>query len=197
MADKTEITLDLEPGGEDVENNNLHTQNAYLGQIEREDVYDKGKQLNMQMTFVDIIHGTMRDDTANVDPASPSAALSSVPATLIIADFRFTSHDTSRRFKHAEIELRFQGANDSLDLNPPEVFRIAPMGSWGLQKTEKQQENKRGASVTAGGTFVANVSGELEWGLTIIQTLYDEAKLEGVKTKQKRNIEPKNAAVWR
>jgi hypothetical protein len=196
MADKTEITLGLQPGGEDVENNNFRTCNAYLGQVEREDVYDEGKKLNMQMSLVDVIHGTVRESTADIDPTTSSPVLRSVPATLIIADFRFTSHDTSRRFKHAEIELRFRGANDLQDLNPPEVFQIAPMGSLGLQKTEKTQEKKRGATINAGGTFVANISGELDWSLDTTQILYDEARLEGMTTKRERNIEPKNAAVW-
>lgn len=87
MADKAVLTLPLNPGGKDVENNNYRTRNAYEGQREREDVYDEGETLNMQMTLVDVIHGTM-------DPTSGSS-----PATLFIADFRFISHDRSRRFQ--------------------------------------------------------------------------------------------------
>jgi hypothetical protein len=195
MADKTEITLILQPGGEDVENNNFRTNDAYRGQVERVDVADKGKKLNLQVTLVDVIHGTFREKTAEIDPKTSSPVLSSVLATLIIADFRFTSHGP-RRFKRAKIELRFKGANDENDSNPPAVCEIAPMGSWGLQKTEKTRENTRGAKLTAGGTFVANVSGELDWNLTETITSWDEATIDGVNTQRDRHIEPKNAAVW-
>src|SRR6187402_1649729 len=81
-----EITLNLLPGGKDVEKNNYHTLDAYPGQVERADVYDYGSKLNMQMNLVEIVHGTM-DSKPN-----------SSPATLIIADFQFISHDPSRRF---------------------------------------------------------------------------------------------------
>lgn len=96
----------------------------------------------------------------------------------------------------ATIELRFQATNDPQDLNPPKVLKIAPMGSWGLQKSEKTEESKLGAKVDAGATFVANVSAGLEWSMTTTQTQCNEAKLEGGPTKRGRKIEPKNAAVW-
>ncbi|KFY46706.1 hypothetical protein V494_00370 [Pseudogymnoascus sp. VKM F-4513 (FW-928)] len=184
MADQDDITFSLQPGGQDVENSTYRTRNRYDGQVEREDVYDQGKALNMQMTLVDVIHGV-------IDATPDSSA-----ATLIIADFRFVSHDPSRRFQHATIELRFRATNDALDLKPPEVLKIAPMGPWGLQKTEKTQAYERGANVSAGGTFVANVTAGLDWTMTTTQTQYNEAKITGMPTKRKRKVEPKNAVVW-
>lgn len=184
MADQTEFAFSLAPGGQAVENNNYRTRDKYVSQKERPDVYDEGKVLNMQMSLVEVVHGTM------------DSTLGSAPATLIIIDFRFVSHDPSRRFQKATIELQFQATNDPQDLNPPEVLKIAPMGTWGLQKSEKNLEGKRAAKLDAGATFVANVSGELEWSMTTTKTEYDEATLVGMPTKRGRKIEPKNTAVW-
>ncbi|KAE8447279.1 hypothetical protein EG329_010973 [Mollisiaceae sp. DMI_Dod_QoI] len=184
MAGQTEFAFSLVPGGQAVENNNYRTRDKYVGQKERPDVYDEGKVLNMQMSLVEVVHGTM------------DSALDCAPATLIIIDFRFISHDPSRRYQKATIELQFQATNDPQDLNPPEVFKIAPMGPWGLQKSEKKLEGKRAAKLDAGATFVANVSGELEWSMTTTKTEYDEATLVGMSTKRGRKTEPKNTAVW-
>ncbi|KAI9770211.1 MAG: hypothetical protein M1839_003239 [Geoglossum umbratile] len=184
MADQDDIIFSLEPGGQDVQNSTFRTRQRYVGQDGREDVFDQGTALNMQMSLVDAIHGTM--------DATPGSSA----ATLIIADFRFISHNPSRRFQRATIELRFRATNDPQDLNPPEILKIAPMGSWGLQKTEKTQEYERGANVNAGGTFIANVTAGLDWKMTTKKTEYDEATITGMPTKKKRNVEPKNAVVW-
>ncbi|KAH8672866.1 hypothetical protein BGZ60DRAFT_527158 [Tricladium varicosporioides] len=177
------LNFDLQPGGSDVENNNFHTLDAYPGQIERSDVYDYGTELNMQMNLVEIIHGTMND--------SPG----SLPATLIIADFHFVSRDASRRFRRATIELRFRDLTPE-DVDPPEVFAIAPEGVFRMNKTEKTQELKRSAKGDLGAAFVANVTAGVEWSLTETRTKYKFAKLTGVKTKKGRDIEPKNVAMW-
>lgn len=178
-----EITLNLLPGGKDVENNNYHTLDAYPGQVERADVYDYGSKLNMQMNLVEIVHGTM-----NSKPDSP-------PATLIIADFQFISHDPSRRFRHADIELRFRDT-DARDSNPPEVFAIAPHRTYTLNKTEKTQTLTRGAKLDVGASFVANVTTGLEWSMSTTGTQYSVAKVIGACQMVKRSTEPKNAAVW-
>jgi hypothetical protein len=177
------FTLDLQPGGYEVESNNFHTLDAYPGQVERSDVYDYGSDLNMQMNLVEIIHGTM------------SSSPSSLPATLIIADFQFISRDSSRRFRRATIELRFRDT-DHDDSNPPEVYAIAPDGVFRMNKTEETQELKRAAKADVGATFVANVSTGLEWSLTKTATKYRTAKLTGILTKKKRQTEPKNVAMW-
>lgn len=173
-----EFQFVLKPEGN--EGATFHTLNA-PGQVERQNVYDYGSALNMQMNLVDVIHGTM----------SPEG----LPATLVIADFQFISHEKSRRFRRAVIELRFRDL-DPNDDNPPEVYDIAPQGSFSMNQTEKTQELKRAAKADVGAAFVANVTTGLEWSLTEKQTKYSSARLTGIMTMKDRNMEPRNVAKW-
>ncbi|KAH8745454.1 hypothetical protein BGZ57DRAFT_778361, partial [Hyaloscypha finlandica] len=135
------------------------------------------------MYLVEIVHGTIG--------SSPG----SLPATLIIADFQFISHEDSRRFRHADIEVRFRDI-EPCDSNPPEVLRIAPDRTYTLNKTEKVQQLTRAAKVDAGATFVANVTTGLEWNMSTTETKYSVAKVVGARQMIDRTTEPKNAAVW-
>jgi hypothetical protein len=178
-----EFTLSFRPGGREVEQNNYHTLDAYEGQVERRDVYDSGSKLNLQMSLVEIVHGTI------------DSSKDSLLATLIIADFQFISHDESRRFRHADIEVRFRDI-EPRDSNPPEVLAIAPNRTYTLNKTEKVQQLTRAAKVNAGAAFVANVSTGLEWNMSTTETKYSVAKVVGARQMIDRTTEPKNAAVW-
>lgn len=181
MASKTAFSFDLQPGGRDVENNNFHNLNE-PGEKERRAVYDQGRKLNMQMNLIEIVHGTMDQ--------SPT----SEKATLIIAEFRFTTQDPSRVFQKAIMELRFCPV-DAKDHTTPEVIAIAPHGTWSLNRTDKVQESTHSAKVDAGATFVANVSTGLEWSRTVTETKYSMMTLTGMSTKRMTQGK-KNTAVW-
>jgi hypothetical protein len=174
-----EFRFDLQPEGN--ADSTYHTLDAFPGQVERANVYDYGSALNMQMNLVDVIHGTM----------SPEG----LPATLVIADFQFISHEKSRRLPRANNEFRFRDL-DPNDANPPEVFAIAPQGSFSMNQTEKTQELKRAAKADVGAAFVANVTTGLEWSLTETQTKYSAARLTGIMTMKDRKREPRNVAKW-
>jgi hypothetical protein len=174
------FTIPLVPEGDS--NAEYRLRNEYAGQIERPNILDYGTNLNVQGDLMAVVHGTM---TPGGDPA-----------TLIIADFQFTSLALPRRFRQALITFLFKDTN-SKDENPPEVLKIAPQGIFSMNKTEKTQTIQRGANVSLGAGFgPANGSIGFNWSLSETKTKHDQATLSGIKTVINRGRPPKNAARW-
>ena len=176
----TSLTVPLVPQGD--AGSAYRLLNEYEGQIERPNVLDYGTNLNVQVDLVEVIYGTL----------APEGDL----ATLIIADFQFSSLDPPRRFHSARITFHFRDS-DPKDRNPPEVLKIAPQGLFSMNHTEKQQELKRGVNLSvSGGYGPAGISLGFDWRLTESMTRHDYAKLTGVRNVIDRGRPPKNAAVW-
>jgi hypothetical protein len=88
--------------------------------------------LQVRADIIDVVYG-------NVAPGGP-------PATLLIADFHLLGSGGKRRFRRADIELRFAD-NQQRSKDDPEVLQIAPHGHFTLSKTAAVVESRRGANL--------------------------------------------------
>jgi hypothetical protein len=102
-------------------------------------------------------------------------------ARLNIANFRFTSANTSRRFCYAKIiyKLRY---SDLSDADPPGVPQIAPRGEFPMNPSGIDVAIGMEGSTTAGSGFgLAKVSLGLSRNLVETETKIDRARLAGFK----------------
>lgn len=174
------FTIPLVPEGDNAE---FRLRDAYTGQPQRPNIVDYGTSLNVQGNLVEVVHGTM---TPGGDPAS-----------LIVTEFRFSTLDPPRRFRHATITFRFDYP-DSRDASPPAVVKISPEGFYAMNRSERPQEVSRGATIAVGGNFgpAANATLGYQWGLVETKARVDHAALTGIKTVLDRGVPPPNAARW-
>ena len=90
------FTMPLNPEGDDSAYPLLP---EYEGKVEQPKMIDYGTSLHVQADLVEVVHGNMFQGKDL--------------AMLIIVDFRFTSTDTSRRFRFAEIIYKFRDSDSN------------------------------------------------------------------------------------
>ncbi|KAH0558882.1 hypothetical protein GP486_004488 [Trichoglossum hirsutum] len=181
MSSSQSFTIDLYPTGD--KGSAFHVKNAPGGEIERRHLIDRGSDLTVQGDLVRVLHGKL----------SPGGA----PATLVIADFRFTSTDSSRRFCRAIITVRFADEQQRVQCEP-EVTSIAPNGHFSMQIKKRTEEVKRSANLsTQAGAGMLNVTGAFGVEATESSSKQSQTTLVGdIRYDGKQPSGDKNAARW-
>ncbi|KAI9856188.1 MAG: hypothetical protein M1813_009205 [Trichoglossum hirsutum] len=180
MSDLQNFTIALNPTGDT--GSSFHVKNAPGGEIQRRHLVDRGSTLTVQGDLVQVLHGSL----------SPTGA----PATLVVADFKFTSAETSRRFIQAVIIVRFADEQQNAEYDP-EVLDIAPNGHFSMQLREQTEEVKRSANLSAqGGGPIAGVNGSLGLEVTQSRSKQSQTTLTGDIRFEGRTWGDKNAARW-
>lgn len=149
------------------------------GELQRPHIIDDlCSGLTLQADMADVIHGKLSPDGN--------------PSTLIIVIFRFLGQGRTRRFREAEIKLRFSDEKKPY-VEDPEVYKIAPEGSFTLHQTALKNEWTKvlDGSLSCGITgSTAGVSGKLEKKTSV--ELTDCATLTGARRIEGRNFGKKN-----
>jgi hypothetical protein len=173
-----DLEIILLPEGE--EESGFRTKNP-PGKNFRNVMIDRGEALILRASIVGITHGTLAPDGD--------------PATLLIFEFRFVSMKSSRRFISSTITLQFADASGDPELHP-EVYRIAPEGSFALNKTTTVKKIKQSANagLTAGFTFAGGNAG-YTWEMEETKNREHWTRLSGVK-KLFREYGGDNAVIW-
>lgn len=164
----------------------FRTQNM-PGQLQRQSLVDRGSNsdFTVQGDLINVIHGRFSPDGK--------------PATLIVAEFRFLSADSSRRFRAATIELQFAESldPDSKGFDDPEVVRIAPAGNNYLNPTQEVWTTTRTSSASAvAGVDSAKLGGSLSWEISKSFEKEYQAVVNGAVRLEGRNYGKKNQARW-
>lgn len=126
-------------------NSGFRTKNA-PGDQARSVLIDRGNSLILRATLVSVTHG---DLTADGDAA-----------TLLIFEFNFTSMKSSRRFTSGSVTLRFEDASGNVK-NRPVVERIAPVGTFAINKRTSTQNIHQAINAGIKGGAADSISGEL------------------------------------
>lgn len=164
----------------------FRTQNM-PGQLQRQSLVDRGSNsdFTVQGDLINVIHGQFSPDGK--------------PATLIVAEFRFLTADSSRRFRAATIELQFAESLDpnSKGFDDPEVVRIAPVGNNSLNPTQEAWTSTRTSSASAeAGVDFAKLGGSLSWEISKSFEKEYRAVVNGAIRIEGRNYGMKNQARW-
>lgn len=184
MSDPPSFAISLERTG-DV-GSAFRTQNT-PGQLQRQSLVDRGSgsDFTVQGDLINVIHGQFSPDGK--------------PATLIVAEFRFLSADSSRQFREATIELQFAESLDpkSKGFDDPVVTRIAPMGNNSLNPTQEAWTTTRTSSASAeAGVKSAKLGGSVSWEITKSVDKEYWAIVNGAVRIEGRNYGMKNQARW-
>ncbi|EWC43893.1 hypothetical protein DRE_01245 [Drechslerella stenobrocha 248] len=122
----------------------------------RSELVDRGDTLMTQARIKYIANGTL----------VPNKDL----ATLLVFEFEFINHspDQSRRFKSAEIALRFENTEPEVPGLALEVYKIAPANVNTILKTKRVREvsHKVGAGIEIGGIPVVSPEVSYEYGVS-------------------------------
>lgn len=174
-----EIDVFLFPQGD--EGSAFRTKNS-PGETFRRVLIDRGEALIARATVVGITNGTLNSDDD--------------PATLLVFEFRFVSMKSSRRFIRSTITLTFEDASGNPKLHP-EVYRIAPEGSFALNKTTTVKNIKQSANagLNAGFSGVGGNAGYV-WEMEESKDRDHWTRLSGVKKLLLREYGDDNAVIW-
>lgn len=136
------ITISLDP---DRDSAGYHTRNTD-GELQRSTVIDDlCAGLLLQVWLQGVVHGTL---TPGGDPA-----------TLLVLNFYFQGKSDNRRFRNAEIKVRFEDQNNPLE-EDPEVLALWPEGDFTFDQSEIEvSDSKAGEATLSGG------AGPLQMGL--------------------------------
>lgn len=180
MSDDSGFIIPLLPVGD--EGSSFRVRNAPGGEIQRPHLVDRGSDFTVQGDLVSVLHGHFTPEGDQ--------------ATLIIAEFRFLSSKSSRRFRRAMITWQFANSdpNDGAD---PEVVRIAPYGHFSINPTSKSVETKRSANISAqAGLSVGSLETGAAWELTEYINKKDQTTLAGTIRLEGRTYGESNTARW-
>ncbi|KAL4881676.1 hypothetical protein BJY04DRAFT_218118 [Aspergillus karnatakaensis] len=113
-----------------------HTRNE-AGERQRESIIDDlCSGFLLQASLQGTVHGTL----------TPGGA----PATILVIQFYFQGHTARRRFRTAEIKIRFADQERPL-YEDPEVVALWPQGDFSFNATEMEVNDSRGVSATVSG----------------------------------------------
>ncbi|KAK6343941.1 hypothetical protein TWF696_007594 [Orbilia brochopaga] len=125
------------------------------GAVYRSEVIDRGETLMTQARIKYIANGTL----------NPNKDL----ATLLVFEFEFVNHspNQSRRFKAADITLRFENLKPESGTSL-EVYRIAPSNQYSFSKTTRKREVSHtvSAGIQIGGAGVVTPEAGYEYGVS-------------------------------
>lgn len=180
MSDDSGFIIPLLPVGD--EGSSFRVRNAPGGEIQRPHLVDRGSDFTVQGDLVSVLHGHFTPEGDQ--------------ATLIIAEFRFLSSKSSRRFRRAMITWQFANS-DPNDGTDPEVVRIAPYGHFSINPTSKSVETKRSANISAqAGLGVGSLGTGAAWELTESINKKDQTTLAGTIRLEGRTYGESNTARW-
>ncbi|KAL4960197.1 uncharacterized protein BDV14DRAFT_148270 [Aspergillus stella-maris] len=113
-----------------------HTRNE-PGERQRENIIDDlCSGFLLQATLQGTVHGTL---TPGGDPA-----------TLLVMQFLFQGHTAKRRFRTAEIKIKFADQKCPLD-DDPEIIDLWPQGNFTFNPSEVDVNDSKGGSATVSG----------------------------------------------
>ncbi|KAK2024171.1 hypothetical protein LX32DRAFT_666857 [Colletotrichum zoysiae] len=164
--DAMSFTLELRPEGQ---SGGYHVRNR-PGEIQRVAATQfhsgprKRPAFNVGANARAIIHGTLDE-------------MSNTPATLLIYDFSFLSH-RSTRIKSASISFEFRAKRGSASLGPT-VVAVAPFGKHTTMQTTETVTNTIGADGGLSGGAVVNVNAGLHTEKSVEKTTTHAAEIVG------------------
>ncbi|KAF2113699.1 hypothetical protein BDV96DRAFT_601177 [Lophiotrema nucula] len=166
----------LDPEGE---GGHFRYQNA-PGEVQRRHLVDRGHSLVVQGELVEVVHGKLFADGDD--------------GTLIIAEFHFLPSKNSRRFKYAEIRLRFEAGDTSA--SEVEVLSIEPLGHHSLPPTTKLVELTKSVNANVTGGTIVQASAGLGWERKESQEKTRQTTITGTIRLEGRSFGGKNTARW-
>jgi hypothetical protein len=175
--------IGLSPTGD--AGSSFRTQNDPSAPLQRSNYVERNKGgVDIRCSCLDVIHGLWSADSDKF-------------ATLLVLQFRFDPRKRARRIQDANVTLRFAGmkAGDS----DPEVFDIAPNGTFNLVPTTQHEEIKRSGSLQLGGA--APIGGVTATGTVALEKAVsrdtsDHTTVTGSIDLKERNWGAKNCASW-
>lgn len=177
-----EFIVDLFPQGD--EGSAFRQRNA-PGEKSRNNIIDGGSTLMLKGTLIEVLHGTMTPKNESTQPA-----------TLLVLEFRFVSTESGRRFRGANITLRFGDAHGDAKLDP-EVYRITHDGHFSMNETNVAQQLTYSANAgLQGGIPMVGASAGISWSLSESRNIDHTASLVGHRRVLGRLWGADNSAVW-
>ncbi|KAH0430502.1 hypothetical protein CcaCcLH18_07779 [Colletotrichum camelliae] len=164
--DATSFTLDLRPqgqsGGFHVRNRHGETQRTVATQFHSGS--RRKPAFNVGAIAKAIIHGTLDQE-------------SNTPATLLVYDFSFFSH-RSTRIKEATISFEFRAKKGSASMGPT-VTKVAPFGKHVMMQTTETVTKTVGGEGGVSGGAVVNVNTNLRAERSVEKVTTHAAKVVG------------------
>ncbi|OTA94922.1 hypothetical protein M434DRAFT_70398 [Hypoxylon sp. CO27-5] len=178
MGDIETVNLDMfEVGGE--EGSDFHVFNIASDHYHRTEVLQRTGAIDISCNLEKVIHGAMADDSDRY-------------ATLIIMEWCFKPQRHTRRISEATIELVFAPDKHGGDI---EVERISFDGSYSLLQTTQDETVTKGADVSLGISYAANLDLGGKWEKTVSYQSTDAITVNG-GIHLINNIPPKRKAKW-
>ncbi|OAA35385.1 hypothetical protein NOR_07964 [Metarhizium rileyi] len=164
-----------------VEQGKFRTQNSSNERF-RPLLVDRGNQLLTKVRIVGITHGELCETNDS--------------ATLLIFEFRFVATG-GRRFKNASATFTFADSERQMRRDPV-VHAICPDGQWALNRTEKIQTVKRGASAgIKAGVDLGGAELGFQWEATEAMSRGYYTALSGSSLVNRRPcVGDENVVVW-
>ncbi|PKX89476.1 uncharacterized protein P174DRAFT_507741 [Aspergillus novofumigatus IBT 16806] len=136
-----------------------HTRNE-PGERQRQNIIDDlCSGFLLQATLQGAVHGTL---TPGGDPA-----------TLLVMQFYFQGHTAKRRFRTAEIKIRFADQESPLYADP-EVMGLWPQGDFSFNPSEVDMNDSKGGSATITGAPLAFSWDSVEAGHNVVRITLEE-----------------------
>jgi hypothetical protein len=149
------------------EGSGLHIQNDPRSPRQRQNMIERRSAVDIRCSTVDIIHGFFASEGKEQD----------VFCTLLVLQFGFDSRKRARRVSHIDIELKFSGQDQDLEvisLSPCNNFRIAPTTQTETTTTGGELNvGVGGAGVNIGGAlkYERGVQREMSYAATVIGSI--------------------------
>ncbi|KAF4467267.1 hypothetical protein FALBO_5855 [Fusarium albosuccineum] len=185
-----EFDFDLHPEGEhgDFRVRNLDGEDFRTLLV---DTPNASSPLSMKINLVEVHHGKMENDQAQV-----------VGASLIVLDMRFMSSEEGRRYKKIVVRLEFfdkdsfKGGKKMMD-HLPIVAGLAPKDRHWLNKTTRDKHVQYGTTATAGANVVpVTVEAGAHWEVDYSKPTNFKATVQGRTVRSINYSSKENGVQW-
>jgi hypothetical protein len=163
------------------EESSFHTQNDPSQPFQRDVLVERRGPVDIRCEHKDIIHGFFSDAIEE-------------PCSLIVLEFRFSTNRIARRIKEAHVVIQFSAMEKGK--NDPEVVSIYPNGSFSVEPTKQHEILVSGGGLNVGGSFGAEIGGELKLEKTTERDTWGATRVRGYIDLRGRNWGARNSASW-
>ncbi|KAI1387301.1 uncharacterized protein F4822DRAFT_279017 [Hypoxylon trugodes] len=177
-ANAETVNLELfEAGGE--EGSDFHVFNISDDHYHRTEALQRTGAIDISCNLKKVVHGAISPDSDRY-------------ATLLVLQWGFKPQHNTRRIAEATIELEFTPSADGGDV---EVERISFDGSYSLMPTTQSESVTRGAEVSLGASYFADLSIGGKWEKTVDSVSSDAISVNG-GMHLVNNIPPYRRVKW-